>query len=458
MKLSSRRSFLASSVRAALFGATATTGLTALAQSTPWSNWSGGQHCQPSDRLDISDEDELASYLLNTRGPIRPVGSGHSFSPLVPTDGTLIVTDQLSGIIDHNQVQNQIVIGAGSRLGDMGAPLHDLGQGMINLPDIDRQTLAGAIATSTHGTGITLQSLSSYVDALRLITPRGEVMDIDASDEDLFNAVRVNLGALGIVTQVRLQNRSAYRLKKREWAAPTEDLLADFDASAARSRHFEIFPLVYSDYSLALSIDETEEPVNNPPPPIDDGSSSSLSSLTSRIEVLSAAEKRAQNNAMAQQVEPTEAVDWSYKLLTNLRNRRFNEMEYSVPIEAGAECLQEILRTIYDQQIDVAFPLEYRYVSGDDLWLSMSHGDEPHAAISIHQAAAMDYRPYFDIIEPIFLKYGGRPHWGKLHSLTNDDLAALYPRFNDFKEIREMLDPEGRLLNYHLRMLFDVYD
>lgn len=453
----SRRSFLASSVRAALFGATASSGIAALGQSTPWSNWSGGQHCQPQNRIDVTDEEELVSFLLNTRGPIRPVGSGHSFSPLVPTDGNLIVIDQLRGIIDHDDSQIQAVVGAGSRLGDLGDALNDLGQGMINLPDIDRQTLAGAIATSTHGTGVELKSLSSFVDALRLITPRGEIMDIDASDEDLFNAARVNLGALGIVTQVRLQNRARYRLKKREWAAPTEDILATFDDSAANHRHFEIFPLVYSDYSLALSIEETDEPIYNPPPTEEDDSSGSLSSRTTQIVAVTAAEKIAQNNAMAQRIEPTEAVDWSHKLLSNVRYNRFNEMEYSVPAEVGAECLREILQTIIDQEIDVAFPLEYRYVSGDDLWLSMSYGAEPHAAISIHQSAAKDHRPYFDIIEPIFWKYGGRPHWGKLHSLTNDDLAALYPRFNDFKEVRKMLDPDGRLLNYHLRMLFDVY-
>ena len=455
MKKLSRRSFLASSVRAALFGAYATSG-SAFAQSAPWSNWSGGQTCKPAGRYDIASERELTSLLRNTLGPIRPVGSGHSFSPLVPTDGHLVVIDQLNGILDSDNDKKQVTVGAGSRLGDLGAQLESIGQGMINLPDIDRQTVAGAIATGTHGTGVTLQALSAFVTSLRLVTPNGNVMDIDGSDADLLHAARVNVGALGIVTQVTLQNRESYKLKKREWAAPTEDILANFDELAASHRHFEIFPLVYSDYSLVLSIDETDEPIGAielDPQPSDDASIAESLGLSDNP---SPAERRRQSNATASRIQPSENVDLSYKVLSNVRNSLFNEMEYSVPIEVGAECLREILKTIYDQAIDVNFVLEYRYVGADDDWLSMSYGDHPHATISIHRAASEDYRPYFNAIEPIFWKYGGRPHWGKVHSLTHRELTRLYPRFEDFMELRRELDPQGRMLNPHLRALFNA--
>ncbi len=454
MKPISRRSFLASSVRAALFGAYASSG-TAFAQSASWSNWSGGQTCQPAGRYDIASEEELTSLLRNTLGPIRPVGSGHSFSPLVPTDGHLVVIDQLNGILDFDNEKMQVTLGAGSRLGDLGAQLDEIGQGMINLPDIDRQTIAGAIATGTHGTGVTLQALSSFITSLRLVTPNGSVMDIDSSDEDLLHAARVNVGALGIVTQVTMQNRESYKLKKREWTAPTEDILENFDELAANHRHFEIFPLVYSDYSLVLSIDETDEPIGETeldPEPTGDQSIAESLGLS---ESPTPAERRRQSNAAASRIQPSESVDLSHKILTNVRNSRFNEMEYSVPADVGAECLREILKTIYDQAIDVNFVLEYRYVGADNDWLSMSYGDHHHATISIHRAASEDYRPYFDVIEPIFWKYGGRPHWGKVHSLTHRELTELYPRFKDFMELRRELDPQGRMLNPHLRALFN---
>jgi len=454
MKPLSRRSFLASSVRAALFGAYASSGAV-YAQSASWSNWSGGQTCQPAGRYDIGSEEELSSLLRNTLGPIRPIGSGHSFSPLIPTDGHLVVIDQLSGILDSDAQRNQVTLGAGSRLGDLGAPLNNIGQGMINLPDIDRQTIAGAIATGTHGTGVTLQALSSFITSLRLVTANGSVMDIDSSDEDLLHAARVNVGALGIVTQVTMQNREAYKLKKREWAAPTEDILANFDELAASHRHFEIFPLVYSDYSLVLSIDETDEEIGEVELDLEPREDAPVAESLSQSENPTPAERRRLSNARAARIQPTETVDLSYKILSNVRNTRFNEMEYSVPADVGAECLREILRTIYDQAIDVNFVLEYRYVAADDDWLSMSYGDHPHATISIHRAASEDYRSYFNTIEPIFWKYGGRPHWGKLHSLTHSELTELYPRYRDFMELRQELDPQGRLLNPHLRALFN---
>jgi len=455
MKKISRRSFLASSVKAAMFSGFAAKG-GAFAQSASWSNWSGGQTCQPAGRYDISSEQQLTSLLRNTLGPIRPVGSGHSFSALVPTDGHLVVIDQLSGILDSDAQTKQVTLGAGSRLGDLGAQLEAIGQGMINLPDIDRQTVAGAIATGTHGTGVTLQALSSFITSLRLITPNGNVMDIDSSDEDLLHAARVNVGALGIVTQVTMQNRESYKLKKREWAAPTEDILANFDELAASHRHFEIFPLVYSDYSLVLSIDETDEPIGQSDVEEEPSDDASIAESLGLSDNPTPAERLRLSNATASRIQPTEAVDVSHKILSNVRNSRFNEMEYSVPAEVGAECLREILKTIYDEAIDVQFVLEYRYVGADDDWLSMSYGDHPHATISIHRTASADYRPYFNRIEPIFWKYGGRPHWGKVHNLTHVELTELYPRFKNFMELRRELDPQGRMLNPHLRALFNA--
>jgi len=114
-----------------------------------------------------------------------------------------------------------------------------------------------------------------------------------------------------------------------------------------------------------------------------------------------------------------------------------------------------VLDTISGNGIDVVFPLEYRYVRGDDLWLSMDEGGD-RAAISVHRTASEDYRPLFEAVEPIFWKYGGRPHWGKVHSLGCAELTKLYPRFEDFRALRAEMDPAGRLLNPHLRNLFDV--
>jgi FAD-linked oxidoreductase len=370
----------------------------------------------------------------------------------VPTDGHLIVIDQLSGLLGHDAATLRATFGAGTRLGDMGDPLAAIGQSMFNLPDIDRQTLAGATATATHGTGIGFTCLSGYVTSLRLITAGGEVLDVSAENPDLFNAARVSLGALGVITRMTLQNRDNYRLKAMSAIQPIEEVLEGFDDSAANHRHFEMFPLTHSDYAITLAIDETDEPINNPPASA--AEDAAFAGMLRSWSQVPPRERLPLVNAIAEQMGASETVDVSYRILSNIRNNRFNEMEYSVPLAAGAQCLREVLRTIIEQEIDVVFPLEYRYVSRDDTWLGMSAGEEDHAAISIHRTAEADYRPYFDLIEPIFWKYGGRPHWGKVHSLGARELSRLYPHFRDFQEIRATLDPTGRLLNDHLRKVF----
>ena len=461
MKRLNRRKFMATSALAMLYGASPAwlrasgTTTSRTSATVPWRNWSGALEAHPAGRFAATSEEHLAQFLATTQGAVRPVGSGHSFSPLVPTDGQLIVIDQLHGLLDHDPAALTATFGAGTRLGDMGAPLQAAGQAMFNLPDIDRQTLAGATATATHGTGINFKCLSGYVTALRLVTPAGDIVDVDAtSDPQLFNAARVSLGALGIITRMTMQNRTPYRLKQTTWLEKTDVLLANFDQHVAQYRHFEIFPLTHSDYAMALATDETSEPINNPTPSPEEDAA--FDDAMSGWRMVPPAMRKPLINGMAMMIEPSERVDTSYKILTNVRSNRFNEMEYAVPLANGAACLEEILRTIDEQNLDVVFPLEYRYVARDDTWLSMSSGDEDHAAISVHRIASEDYRPYFDVIEHIFWKYGGRPHWGKVHSLGAAQLGRLYPRFAEFQALRARLDPQGRMLNDHLRKVFGV--
>lgn len=446
-----RRRFLARSTLLGLFAAAGAGFARASSSTVPWRNWSGNLVAYPRARFSARDEDDLVRFLRGTRGPIRPVGSGHSFSALVPTGGDLVVIERIRGLISRDDANLTATFGAGATLAETGPLLDAAGQAMFNLPDIDRQTLAGAIATATHGTGLHLPCLSAYVKSLRLVTSEGEILDVDAdSDRDLLAAARVSLGALGVITRITMQNRRPYRLRQRTWVERTDDVLERFDELAAAHRHFEIFPLTHSDYSLALSTDETTEAVNNPPSQEQEAFEHLL-----RLLEIPPAERKPLIDGMARQIEPEERVDASYRILSTVRANRFYEMEYSVPLRAGAECLREILRTILERQVDVVAPLEYRYVARDDAWLSMNSGEAEHAAISVHQAGR-DHRPYFELIEPIFWKYGGRPHWGKIHSLGARDLQRLYPDFERFLELRERLDPRGRLLNEHLAHLFGV--
>jgi FAD-linked oxidoreductase len=421
----------------------------------PWRNWAGNEGCRPAARVAPASEEEMAALLARAERGVRPVGAGHSFTPLVPTDGTLVASDFLHGVVSADAASLQAEVWAGTRLHALGPLLEAEGLALANLPDIDYQTLGGAVATSTHGTGHRFGSLSSMVVGLTLATPAGELLECaPGRNEEVFHAARCSLGALGVVTRVRLQCQPPVRLVETSRFEPLEDVLAEVEKRRDANRHFEFYALPHS--SLAIHIETNVAGPDATPAGEDDPEGvyalRDAYASVGRVPWLGdflydRAVHSAASAGDARRVGPSWAV------LTHPRMVRFKEMEYTVPAEAGPACLREILAAIRDRPIPVVFPIEYRYVKRDDVWLSQFHARDG-CSISIHQYADEDHRAYFDAIEPIFWKHEGRPHFGKIHSLDASRLASLYPRWRDFLDVRRTLDPDGRLLNPHLRQLF----
>lgn len=458
----SRRELIKGLALVSAAGAMGLPGLAAAARRNRvmvWRNWSGAQGCIPAARLGPASEEALAELLRASRDAIRPVGAGHSFSALVPTDGTIVSLARLSGLIGLDAGKQQSEWWGGTPMSQMGAPLKAAGLALTNMADIDHQSLAGAIATATHGTGIGFGSYSTQVTGLRLVTASGETLDCDAQNQpEVFNAARVSLGALGFVTRVKLQNRPAFRLREKMWVQKTEEILEGIDDLRRGNQHWEMHVLTHSDYSAAVSLNETTDPASPPPADPEAEGGNEYIKWIARLDKYGSdwpAARRALLNLVASTAGFEERVGESYEVFANVRNVRFNEMEYSVPSEAGPACLREILGLIDKKRLPTWFPIEYRYIKGDDIPISMFEGGE-RCAISIHQHYTMDHHNYFAEIEPIFWKYGGRPHWGKLHSLNARQLQKLYPRWKEFTDVRQALDPQGRFLNAHLRSVFGV--
>lgn len=422
----------------------------------PWRNWSGGQACIPAQRLAPQDEAALAEVVRGTKGAIRAVGSGHSFSALVPTEGTLLSLSNLSGLISADAQTLQSEFWGGTRVADMGEPLLKAGLAMLNMADIDYQTIAGAISTSTHGTGPKFGSYSSTVVGLRLITAGGDIIDCDAKTHpEIFRVARTSLGALGVITRVRLQNRKAFRAHEKIWVQNIEELLEDMPRLIKENDHFEINPILHCDLALATATNETTDPHTRPNPGGGDGDSVAKLMAVNTYARDYPGVQAALLNFFLKHIEFPEVVDDSFRVFAHVRDQRFNEMEYSIPAEAGPACVREILKTVKEQNLNSFFPLEYRYIKGDDIPLSMFSGRDT-CAISVHQDYRLDYHNFFAQIEPIFWKYDGRPHWGKLHTLNANQFSRLYPQWQDFLEVRAALDPGGKFLNGHLRSVLGV--
>lgn len=426
-------------------------------RAMPWKNWSGAQSCLPAARVAPASEEQLAQFLRAATGAVRPVGSGHSFSALVPTDGSVLSLGNLRGMITHDAKTLQSEWWAGTPMSQMGAPLKQAGLALPNMADIDYQTLAGAIATSTHGTGPRFGSYSDQVVGLRLLTANGDSIDCSAQQHpEIFDAARCSLGALGVITRVRLQNRRAFKLHRREWVQRFEELLEDMPRLLREHQHFEMNVLLHAATAVAMTMDETKDARVIPKEP---GGDVDKVALLQRVHLEWKNSPRIYagmiNFLVKHAVSFPEVIDDSYKVFANVRDVRFNEMEYEVPAEAGPACLREIMAKVRKNKVDSFFPIEYRYVKRDSAMLSMFQGRDT-CAISFHQFYRMDYHNVFAQIEPIFWKYDGRPHWGKLHTLNARLLAPLYPRWKDFLAVRESLDPQGKLLNAHLRSVLGV--
>lgn len=434
-------------------------------QPVPWINWAGNQACQPLQRFAPDSEAAVVDALRQSKGIIRAVGAGHSFSPLVPTDDSLISTDLLAGVISHDPATLQAEVWAGTRVQQLGPLLAGIGQALPNQPDLDYLSMGGALATSVHATGPRFGPMTDYVTGLTLATPTGELIECSASQQpEIFQAARTSVGALGLITRMRLQNQAAFDLVEVNRFENTEDVLDDIDNRMAMHRNFEILPLLHSPLCLSVATD-LAGPDDVPSGEEDPQAVNTLRAAYEAVgwlpgigsatyaRLLDMLSLAMGDSASSVRVGP------SYRIFPHVRIVRFREMEYTVPVEAGPACLREILSTVRKKNLPVCFPLEYRYVKGSDVWLSMFQGmgERGGCSISVHQYGDIDYRPYFAEIEPIFWKYQGRPHWGKLHTLDAKRLAALYPaHWQDFQEIRRSLDPQGRMLNPHLRHILGV--
>jgi FAD-linked oxidoreductase len=415
-----------------------------------WRNWSGIQHSYPELRVAPKSEDELANVLRAAQAPIRAVGAGHSFMPLVPTDGTLMTLDNIDGVADVD-ANGIATVWAGTRLGDLGPALAAKGRAMANLPDINKQSLGGALGTATHGTGKHLRAIHGDVVALRLATAKGEIVECSADNNpDLFNAARVSLGSLGIITQAKLKTIPNKRLHRRVWLEDFDETVSKAEERWKQHRNYEFYAIPFTGLAANITHDETDEPARPRGPDTDTGFLEMLKGVRNLLGFSTGMRKTTAKLLLETFGTPEEAVDEGWKLLSTDRPVRFNEMEFHMPADAQLSALREVVATIEKHRPDVFFPIETRRIATDDAWLSPFQGGE-HGSVAVHAYYKDDYDFFFTLIEPIFRRHGGRPHWGKLNNLKTQDFASLYPRWNDFVALRREMDPEGRLMNEYLR-------
>ena len=385
-----------------------------------WSNWSGSVACEPVGLPAPASEEEIAALVRRAGAEgrtLRVAGTGHSFTPIVATSGYVASLDAFAGLEGCDPSRLEATVRAGTKLRAFGEALLARGLATENLGDVDVQSVGGALGTGTHGTGRALPNLSAQVSALRLVLASGEVVECSAEREpDLFAAARVSFGALGVLSAARFRLLPAYRLHERVRRSSLAECLEGLADAIAANRHYEFFWFPRQDFVEAKALNPTAAEPGSVADP------------------------------------ETERIGWSAEILPSVRDLKFNEMEYSVPAEAGFACFRAVEARMRARWSRVAWPVEYRTLAADDAWLSTASGRET-VTISIHEDARRPHAELFADLEPIFAEHEGRPHWGKWHSRKAADLARLYPRFEAFTRLRERVDPRGVFLNDALRAL-----
>lgn len=421
-----------------------------------WSDWSGCQRCTPARVLRPSSEQQLADGVRRAAAEgrvIRPIGSGHSFTPLCVTDGVHVDLAAMGRVLRVDLRTGVARVQAGITLHRLSAELHRHGRALENLGDVDTQTLAGALATGTHGTGAGFANLSARMVGGRLVLADGSVVDLEPGPDDVLRAARVSLGALGVLSEVHLQTVPAFRLHKKEEVRPLAEVLGSFDELVAGHDHVELYALPWSTKAMLLRSRRTDEPADPPPrwrtwltdELLNNGGLGLVQRTGRRVPSLTPALGRL-TGALA---SGSERLDDSHRVFASIRRVRFTESEWALPRAAAAGAVREVLALIERRRLPVTFPVEVRVAAADDALLSTASGRES-AYVAVHQYVGVDDTAYFSAVERLMLDLDGRPHWGKKHEAGADVLATRYPGWQQFQAVRDRLDPSRAFTNAHL--------
>lgn len=422
-----------------------------------WRNWGRTASAFPSYVSRPGNIEDVVRTVERARergGTVKALGAGHSFTEISAPRDVALAPDHQSGLVTVDVEAKRVTLRAGTRLYEVPALLEPYGLAMENLGDIDRQTLAGAISTGTHGTGLGFGGIATQVVGATLVSGTGEVVVVGEDDPRL-KAVALGLGALGILVEVTLQCVDRFVLEATEAPLSLAETLGGFDERVHGVDHFEFY--WFPGTAGTLTKTQTRRPGDHGRKPIgalrrfvDDTvvGTGALLAVCEAGRAVPALTPRLVSLATSLLSEHTE-IDYSTNVLTTDRSVRFRETEWAVPLENTVAAFTELKAATEKHDWNLTFPVEVRVAAEDDLMLSTASGRRS-GYIAAHRYVRDRPSDYFAEVERIMIEHGGRPHWGKMHTRTAEFFRAAYPRFDDFLAVRDELDPDRVFTNDHL--------
>jgi FAD/FMN-containing dehydrogenase len=359
-----------------------------------WTNWVGNQTFKYASFAQPSSEKEVVKAVkkaLEKKQNIRVMATGHSFTPIVETDGLLLDLAKISGIKAVDPYKQRAFVGSGTPISALGDPLWEKGLALRNQGEINEKT------------------------------------------PDLLHAAQVSVGMLGVMVGMELQVTKKYKLREHIDHEPFSDVMRNFHERVKKNRNFSFFWFP-SEESAAL--------YNIELPPGEKATD------TCHVKVFNEARDSEQVSDV-----PKRRVDRSYRIYPMFYSPNFHELEYFIPLERSVDCINEMREYMLKNLPLSIFPLEIRSCGSEDGFLSSNYKRET-LVVSVSGMPGVDYWPYLREVDRILGRYDARVHWGKLHFLTKQQLHDRYPKAEKFIKIRKQFDPKGVFLNDHLRPLF----
>lgn len=433
---------------------------------TTWTNWARTIETTPAERAFPTTATEIAQLVRRageTDTTIKCVGAAHSFSPCAATEGILVSLDDFAGVESVTPLYDaagtpsgaDVTVFAGTRLHQVSPVLWELGLSQENLGDFNQQSIAGAISTGTHGTGAEFGGTPTTIQALQIITGTGEILDCDAHHHpELFEAAKLGFGALGIISKITLRCVPAFALRADNRPGHLEEALSDLDAFFRSDDHVEFFWFPHTDGIFIRKNHRLPGDTElSPKGWLDQKAKEDFVNNDLFEAACKVVRKRPQltpylNRVSSRLMSRDQHTDRSYRIFASARRVRFKEMEYAVPAAVATDVIRELKEYLDRCECPTPFPLEVRCAKADDVMMSTANGRDV-VYIAAHQYLGMEWQPYFRRAEEIFRAAGGRPHWGKMHTLGVEDLREIHPHYDAFVAIRDQVDPQRVFANVY---------
>ncbi|MFC4807669.1 FAD-binding protein [Paenibacillus sp. GCM10023250] len=406
-------------------------------------NWAGN-FAYAASNVQYPESVAQLQEMTAAASRLKALGTRHSFNDIADTEGTHMSTQKLNRVLSLDRERRQVTVEGGIRYGDLCGYLHDNGFALHNLASLPHISVAGAVATATHGSGVRNGNLSTAVAGLELVRADGELVSFarDGETDDFHGAV-VGLGALGIVAKLTLDLVPAFDVAQTVYEnLPLASLESRFDDVMSSAYSVSLFTdWKQAGFNQVWVKREAGEPAGRP-------SAAERAGATPASAPLHPVPGFSAENCSAQLGVPGPWYDRlpHFRMAFTPSAGEELQSEYFVPRAQAYEALRAVAE-LRESIAPLLYVTEVRSVAADGLWLSPSYGQD---AVGIHFTWKPEWeavRRLLPVIEERLAPFGVRPHWGKLFTMAPERLRPLYAKLPEFRRLAAACDPDGKFRN-----------